>query len=342
MKSFFLYGPEDVRPIHLEDPEPSPGEMIVMSRFTGICGSDIHYFKSGYCGRFVPNRPFALGHECSGIVNAIGAEVTGFSVGDPVAIDPSMPCGNCRYCLEGRYNLCANMRYLGSASCDPHINGSLAGKIRIPASNCYHLPDGISLSQAALLEPLSVALHAVRQAGQIAGRSVLITGGGPIGQLILRVVQAFAATRVVMSDVSSYARAFAVSSGADLSVDPLDNHAWTHVAPFDIVIEASGSPTALSDGIKMTRPGGTLVLVGTLPEEVKLPANLIMNRELTLKGSFRFAHVFEEAMNLVARGIISLDGIVTQTFHFEDTPQALQLAMGRSNVMKILIEHPSS
>ena len=337
MRSFLLYGAGDLRPAERPAPAPPPGSVVVEPRFTGVCGSDVHYFRHGYCGRFVPKRPFALGHEFAGVVTELGAGVTTLSPGDEVAIDPSMPCGSCRCCRGGRYNLCPDMRYFGSASCDPHLDGSLAQFVPVPAGNCHRLPTGITLAEASLMEPLSVALHAVRQCGSPAGRNVLVAGGGPIGQLILRVAKAFGAWRVTVSDPDPFARDFALRHGADAAIDPLSPDAWEVPDAFDIVFEASGATAALCNGIEATARGGTLVLVGTLPDRVELPANLVMNRELTLRGSFRFANVFSDALRLVAAGILSLDGLVTHVFPFEETPQALQAATARRSVMKVQI-----
>lgn len=339
MHSFLLYGQQDLRRVDLPVPLPEENEVLIDVAFTGVCGSDQHYFRHGYCGRFIPKRPFALGHEFSGVIHSVGEKVTGFTPGDPVAIDPSMPCRKCRVCREGRYNLCEDMRYFGSASCDPHLNGSLAGLVVVPAENVYRLPKGISLKQASLLEPLCVAMHAVRQAGNIAGKSVLITGGGPIGQLTMRVLKAFGAAHIALSDIDPFARRFSLDHGADQVIDSNIPNAWSNMMPVDIVMEASGVSTALAEGIKITRRGGTVVVVGTLPDEVLLPANLIMNRELAIHGSFRFANVFEDALNLVSKGIIRLDGLITHIFPFEQTPAAMEKALKKSKVMKVVIQH---
>ena len=178
MKSFLLYGAKDVRLTEISIPEPAAGQVLIKPTFTGICGSDVHYFQHGYCGNFVPKRPFALGHEFAGVIDSIGSNVNGLKVGDEVAIDPSMPCGTCKHCRSGHYNLCLSMRYFGSASCDPHINGSMGQYVVAPATNSFVLPAGINMAQASLLEPLCVAMHAVKQVNQVAGTSILITGGG--------------------------------------------------------------------------------------------------------------------------------------------------------------------
>jgi L-iditol 2-dehydrogenase len=154
----------------------------------------------------------------------------------------------------------------------------------------------------------------------------------------LRVVRAFGAHDITVSDVSEFARAFSLKSGANKVVNPLEENAWKYFNGFDIVFEASGSPSALANGIQVTRRGGSVVLVGTLPESFSIPGNLIMNKELKLYGSFRFANVFEDAMNMVAAGIINLDGIVTDTFSFDDIPKAMQYALDKNGVMKVQIE----
>lgn len=285
----------------------------------------------------MPKRPFALGHEFTGVIHSTGSNVQGLKVGDEVAIDPSMPCGSCKHCRSGHYNLCLSMRYFGSASCDPHIDGAMGQYVVVPAANCYVLPAGMSMEQASLLEPLCVAMHAVKQVDQIAGTSILITGGGPIGQLILRVVRAFGAYNVTVSDVNEFAREFSLKSGANNVVNPLEENAWKSFNGFDVVFEASGVPSALANGIQLARRGGSVVLVGTLPDSFSIPGNLIMNRELKLLGSFRFANVFEDAMNMVAEGIINLDGIFTDSYSFDNIPQAMQRALDKDKVMKVQI-----
>ena len=337
MKSFLLFAPKDVRIAEKSIPDISPNEVLVAPKYTGICGSDIHYFQHGYCGNFKPKHPFALGHEFSGVIERVGEKVHTLKVGDEVAVDPSMPCGSCNYCRNGGYNLCLSMRYFGSASCDPHIDGAMAQYVLVPAVNCHILPAGISMSQASLLEPLCIALHAVRQVDQIAGKSVLITGGGPIGQLILRVVRAFGAYSITVSDVNAYARQFALNSGADYIIDPDDNQSFKRADQFDVVFEASGAPSALSNGIQLLCRGGSLVLVGTLPETFNISGNLIMSKQLKLLGSFRFANVFEDAIKFVASGIICIDGIITATYGFNEIPKALERALDRKEDMKIQI-----
>ncbi|MFZ4376518.1 MAG: L-idonate 5-dehydrogenase [Saprospiraceae bacterium] len=337
MKTFLLYGSKDIKLAEKIIPEPGYGQVIVKPAYTGICGSDVHYFKHGFCGSFVPKKPFALGHEFSGVIYKIGFGVEGLKMGDEVAVDPSMPCSHCNFCKNGKYNLCKSMKYFGSASCDPHIDGGFGQYVLAPAKNCYVLPPGINMSQASLLEPLSVAMHAVKQVDSLIGKSILITGGGPIGQLILRVARSFGALEITVSDVSRYARDFSLRSGANRVVNPLDDNDWRQIGTFDLVFEASGSPLAVENALHVAKRGASIVLIGTLPENFPISGNLIMNKELKLSGSFRFANVFEDAMNLVAAGIINLDGIITDTYAFENLPQAMLRALEKEQTMKVQV-----
>jgi L-idonate 5-dehydrogenase len=337
MKAYLLHGAEDIRLADRPHPEPETGQVVIETRFTGICGSDIHYYKHGYCGRFIPKRPFALGHEISGVVSAVGSEVQELHVGDEVAIDPSMPCGQCEHCLGDHYNLCTAMKFLGSASCDPHMDGGQGQFVVVPAKNCHVLPQGISLSQASLLEPLCVAMHAVKQVSNIEGASVLITGGGPIGQLALRVAQAFGAVRVSLSDIDAFAREFAMQSGAHAVINPLDKNAWDGNEGYDLVFEASGAPAAMGAGLEIIKRGGTLVQIGSMPEEVTIPANLIMTKELRVQGSFRYANVFEPAIAMVAAGQLNLDGIISETYGFDEIPEAMKRALHKDRVVKVQV-----
>lgn len=335
MRAFILHGKQDLRRGELTTPAAEPGQVLVRVRRVGICGSDVHYFSHGRVGNFVPKRPFALGHEFAGEVAELGAGVSGFSPGDRVVIDPSQPCGHCQHCRSGRYNLCENMRYFGSASCDPHLDGGFAEFVAVPARNCHLMPEAMTWGEAAMLEPLSVALHATQRAGNLAGTSVYVAGGGAIGQLITLAARAFGAAHVTLGDLAEFPRRFAIEQGADAAINPADADSDQN---FDIVFEAAGSTHALIHGLKAVRRGGIIVQVGTLPPEVPIPANLIMSKELTVTGSFRFAHVFPMALQFAASRRINVVPLISQTFPFDETPQAMALAVSKQGVIKIQIE----
>ena len=343
MRAFILHDKEDLRNGELPTPKAHSGQVIVRVRCVGICGSDVHYFSHGRVGNFVPKRPFALGHEFAGEVSDIGEDVSGFLVGNRVVIDPSQPCGQCRYCRNGRYNLCEDMRYFGSASCDPHLDGGFAEFVAVPARNCHLMPDAMTWGEAAMLEPLSVALHATQRAGNLAGRSVFVAGGGAIGQLIALAARAFGAGQVTLGDLADFPRRFAIEQGADAALNPADADSEQQAMElsgggFDVVFEAAGSTHALVHALKIVRRGGTIVQVGTLPPEVPIPANLIMSKELTVSGSFRFAHVFPMALEFAASRRINVGPLISQTFHFDETTQAMAMAVAKEGVIKIQIE----
>jgi L-idonate 5-dehydrogenase len=343
MHAYLLHGAHDLRFEERPRPVLASGQVLLRTRRLGICGSDVHYFTQGYIGAFVPRAPFALGHEFVGEVVELGPDVTAPALGTLVAVDPSMNCGHCRLCREGRYNLCLNMRYLGSASCFPHLDGSFAEFVPMPAANCFAIPQSLSLGEATLLEPLSVAMHGVNRAGSVAGKTVLVTGGGTIGQLVLRVARAFGAARLAVSDPAPFAREFALRSGADIVFNPGEANGEEHATAwsgggFDVVIEAAGSSAASAAALRLARRAGTVVQIGTLPAEVPLPANLVMNKELMVVGSFRFAHVFESALTLAAAGSLDLAPLITATYPYAELPAAMDRAVSRDGVIKVQVE----
>ena len=343
MSAFLLRGPRVLDPVHLAIPSPSEGQVLIRVRRAGICGSDIHYFTHGRAGRFVPKRPFVLGHEFAGDVVALGDGVASALLGQRVAVDPSIPCGTCPICKSDRYNLCPDMRFFGSASCDPHLDGGFAQFVAAPAANCHVLDDRISWGEAALVEPLSVALHALNRSGGVAGKSVLITGGGAIGQLLAIGTRAFGAALVVVSDPAPFARTQALALGADVAFDPTQADFEIEATTlsgggFDVMFEAAGSAPALVQGLRLLRRGASLVQVGTLPADVTLPFNDIMARELSVFGSFRFANVFGTALHLMASGRITAQKVISAVYPLSDLPAAMDRAVTKTDVIKVQIE----
>lgn len=342
MKAMLLHGARDLRPADLPVPVPGPGEVVLAMRRAGICGSDIHYYAHGHIGSFVPRRPFVLGHEFAGEIVAVGPGVPPARTGERVTVDPSMPCGQCGFCRGGRYNLCHDMRFYGSASCDPHVNGGFEEFIAAPAANALRVPDALTWGEAAMTEPLSVAIHGLRRAGSVAGLTVLVTGGGPIGQLVALVARVFGARCVALSDIASGPRAFALARGADAALDALSPDfaaAAEALVPggFDVVVEASGAPSALEQGLAAVRRGGTIVQIGTLPASVTLPLNTLMAREITLAGSFRFANVFATALSLMATGRVDVKPLITSVYPLAECETAIQAAITAPDSIKVQV-----
>jgi L-idonate 5-dehydrogenase len=343
MQAAVLHGAHDLRIEEFALPTLAPGMVLVRSRKVGICGSDLHYFHHGYCAAFVPDRPFILGHEVAGEVYAVAPGVTAVKVGQRVAVNPARSCGICSYCKAGRINLCRNTIFLGSASTTPPTNGALAGLVTVRADQCHLLPDDMDDALGAMIEPLAVAVHAVKRAAPIDGKRVLITGAGTIGLLVGLTARAFGALPVTVSDLVPERRAKAIELGLDAALDPAAPSfaaAAASLAPdgFDIVFEASGAAPALRGAFDLVRPGGTIVQIGTLgTADIPLPANLIMNREINFIGSMRYGDVFDECIRLVAAGRIPLRPLLSEVFPLSEVGRAFDLASSRSQAFKVQI-----
>ena len=347
MKAWFLEGIETLALKDSDAPKPGPGEVLLKVHTMGICGSDIEYYLHNRVGSFVPRGPLVLGHELAGEVvehgppDDRGPQVAPPPVGSRVAIDPSMPCRVCRYCRAGRHNLCERMRFIGTAATFPHISGGLGEYVAVRAGNCYPVPEHLSWGEATCLEPLAVAVHSVLRPGTIAGAKVLISGGGTIGQFIALVARALGAAVVAVSDLQPFRREFAVEHGADHGIDPTDpasmDAAKTAAGGFDLIFEASGAPPAVRANLELVDRGGTIVQVGSIAAPLELPANLIMSKELTVLGSFRYGEVYPLAMNLLASRRADVRPLVSSTFAFGETPAAFKLASARGETVKVQV-----
>ena len=342
MDAFYLHGAKDLRLAQTESPTIGPDQVLVRVRATGICGSDMHYYEHGRNGSFIPERPFILGHESAGEIVDAGSFADTLPVGTRVAVDPAHPCTHCTYCIDGRYNLCPNMRYYGSAASSPPMDGTFRQFAPARALSCHPIPATLSFQEAALLEPLSVAIQGVKRAGNVAGKRVLICGAGPIGQLIGLVARQYGAAHLAVSDPRQSTLDLATSSWADTPIRPdlsgqLDTAAKND-GGFDIIIEASGAPAALQAAYEICNPGGIIVQLGTQPGDISLPVNLVMQKELTLRGSFRFAHVFAQALDLLASRRLDLQPLITNRFAFDDLVEGIETATNPSSI-KVVIDY---
>lgn len=342
MKAWVLHGSRDLRLENRPRPAAAEGCAIIRVTRAGICGTDIHYYQDGRNGTFVIKMPFVMGHEFAGTVVEMGPGVTGLAAGDRVAVDPTIPCRNCAPCRQGRSNLCVNMRVFGSASSIPHLDGGFQEYVAVPVQCCHRLPESVDDAAGALMEPLAVAAHAIMRADGVAGRRVLITGAGAVGQCILTVARAMGASRIAVSDPDPFARSFALEHGADLAVDPSLPDAGARLeedAPggFDVGFEASGSLQALRLALEACARGATIVQIGNLPPEGALPANLVVSKELALLGSFRYVNVFEKVLDLIEGGRISVSHLVTHVFPLQDFPSAMETAARKGGAIKVQV-----
>ncbi|MEM7644848.1 MAG: L-idonate 5-dehydrogenase [Pseudomonadota bacterium] len=339
MRAIVIHAPEDLRIEEREVGDPGPGQVRVRMAAGGICGSDLHYYRHGGFGTVRIKEPMILGHEVSGHVETVGDGVDGLAVGDLVAVSPSRPCGACRYCLEGRPNQCLNMRFYGSAMPFPHIQGAFREVLVADASQCVRA-EGLSAGEAAMAEPLAVCLHAVRQAGDLVGREVLVTGCGPIGLLTVLAARRAGAGRIVVTDLASFPLEMAKRIGAD---EALNLGAGDDLSPysegkgtFDVCFECSGAAPALAGAIGAMRPAGVVVQLG-LGGDMTIPMQALTAKELSLKGSFRFHPEFAMGVALMRKGLIDVAPLITQTMPLNDAVAAFELAGDRSQAIKAQI-----
>ena len=287
-----IHASEDLRFTEVDPAAPGPHDVLVRLGAAGICGSDLHYYFHGKVGAFVIKEPLTPGHEASGIVEAVGSAVTRVAPGMKVAINPSHACGQCDYCRAGRDNLCRNMRFLGSASVFPHVQGMFRQHFLMHEQQLTPVDADISLGELAFAEPLSVALHGVNRAGELLGKTVLVTGGGTIGSLVVMAARLAGAARIIVCDIAQRPLDVAASVGADRTILTTQVPASELQDIADVSLEAAGSAAALGTCLTATRRGGRIVQVGTLPAEgLHFPANSIMARELDYVGEIGRAHV---------------------------------------------------
>ncbi|MGF1631299.1 MAG: L-idonate 5-dehydrogenase [Kiloniellaceae bacterium] len=340
MRALVVHAAKDLRADDWQDEAPGPGQVLVRTAAGGICGSDLHYYHHGGFGPVRLKEPMVLGHEISGRVAELGEGVTGLAAGDLVAINPSRPCGACRYCLEGTPNHCLDMRFYGSAMPFPHIQGAFREALVVDAGQCVKA-EGITAGEAAMAEPLSVALHALRRAGPLLGKRVLVTGCGPIGVLTVLAARRAGAAEIVATDIEDQPLTHARTAGADRTVNVLKEPDalaayGADKGHFDLLCEASGAQPALVAGIGAMRPRGVVVQLG-LGGDMTLPMMQVTAKELDLRGSFRFHEEFPLAVEMIAKGLIDVKPLITHTIGFDDAVKAFEMAGDRSRVMKAQI-----
>jgi L-idonate 5-dehydrogenase len=341
-----IHGQGDLRVDELPVPSAGPGEALVSVRYGGVCGSDLHYWRHGGVGDFRLREPMVLGHEVVGTVVAYGAGAGAGGDGLPspgtaVAVHPATPCAECPECTAGRRNVCRDTRYLGSAARTPHVQGGFAAQVVVPVEQLRAVPAGLPLRRAALAEPLSVALHAVRRAGDVSGKHVLVTGAGPIGCLVVAAAKAAGAAWVTVTDLLPRALEYAVAAGADEAVradDPSASGWPSEPSEADTAIEASGVAAGLDTCLRLVRRGGVVVQLGMLPPgQSPFAGNLVVSREIELRGAFRFDGEFDDALALLAREP-RFDLLISAVVPLGAAESAFALAADRAESCKVLLD----
>ncbi|HSI39934.1 MAG TPA: L-idonate 5-dehydrogenase [Xanthobacteraceae bacterium] len=334
-----VHAPKDLRIEEIPAVAPGPGEVRVGIEAGGICGSDMHYFSHGGFGAIRIKQPMVLGHEIAGTVLEVGPGVETVRPGTRVAVNPSRPCGQCAYCREGMRHQCLDMRFMGSAMRFPHVQGGFRQSLTVDAAQAVPIAEGMSMAEAAFAEPLAVCLHAGRQAGPLQGKRVLVTGCGPIGMLSILVARHGGAAEIVATDIAEFPLSIAANIGASRAVNVLaePDALLPYRADkgyFDVLFEASGNEAALVGALETLRPGGIAVQLG-LGGDMKLPINLIVAREIQLRGTFRFDPEFALAVELMGRGQIDVKPLLTGTIPFREANDAFALALDRSRAVKV-------
>ena len=333
-----IHAAKDLRLEEETAAELGPHDVELRLGAGGICGSDLHYFQHGRVGAFQMREPLIPGHEVSGTVARVGSDVTRVKVGDKVAINPSHACGHCDYCNAGRLNLCRNMRFLGSASVYPHVQGMFRERFVMGERQLTPVTEAISLGELACAEPLSIGLHAVHRAGNLTGKTVLVTGGGTIGCMSVIAARLNGAAEIIVCDIAERPLEMAKRVGADRGIrsDQVGEAELADIA--DVCIEAAGSPAALATCLKAARRGGRIVQVGTLPNDgVMFPANSIMARELDYVGAFRAAHAFDWAVQYLRTRRVDVRPLLSAQIPLSRSLEAFELAADRSRSTKVQV-----
>ncbi|MHA7270086.1 L-idonate 5-dehydrogenase [Arthrobacter sp. HLT1-20] len=317
--------------------EPAPDQAVVEIAYGGICGSDLHYWLHGAAGESILQDPMVLGHEVVGVVARAAADGTGPAVGTPVAVHPATPGPGAAKFPRDRPNLSPGCTYLGSAARHPHTDGAFLRYANLPTRMLRTLPHNLPLRRAALVEPASVAWHAVARAGDVRGKSALVVGCGPIGALAIAVLKRAGASHITAVDMHAKPLEIAAAVGADVLLRATDEDSIAAVEA-DVVIESSGNHFGLASAIKGAVRGGRVVMVGLLPSgQQPVAISLAITRELVLMGSFRFNDEIDEAIAALADGSLLVDPVITHEYALSDALAAFEMAKNSAMSGKVLL-----
>ena len=319
MRAAIIDKPNEIRIGEVSDPTPRAGEVVVKVGACGVCGSDLNIAA----GLFPPTPfPIVPGHEFAGEIVAVGTDITYLAEGDRVAVDPTLVCGHCAWCRVGRGNLCDNWGATGDT-----VDGAVAEYVAVPAYNCHKIPDSMSFQQAALVEPLSCAVHAIHLAPPRVGESVLVIGGGTMGLLTAQLLARGGASRLTVVDRKPDRLEIALSVGAHLTVTDIPAALEDRPRGYDVVVDATGVPSAIQAGLDAVAKGGRFLQVGVAPPDARVEISpfRIYNEEITLVGSMAVLHSYAQALQLAIDGLVNLDPLITHGLPLDDYPEALEM-----------------
>jgi L-iditol 2-dehydrogenase len=328
MRASRLHGIRDLRFDELPRPEPGPGEVLLKIASVGVCGSDVHYYLEGCIGEQIVAEPIILGHEFSAWVAGWGEGVEGLVVGQLVAVDPAVHCGQCEWCQHGHPNLCPNVLFCGT----PPVDGVFTEYTVKPAENCFPLPEGISAEEGALLEPLGIAIHTVDLAHLKPGQTVAVLGAGPIGLLTAAVARAGGASAIYMTEPLAYRRQFALDYVADVALDPDETDVVAEIMRLtdgrgvDVAFEAAGAPETPQQAAAVTRRGGKVIVVGIPANDVMtMRADTVRRKGLTIKLVRRMKHTYPRAIRLVQTGAVDLKPLASHLLPLERIAEVFEM-----------------
>lgn len=323
-------------------PEPGPGEVLVRVSACGICGSDIHGLD-GSSGRRIP--PLVMGHEASGVVAGIGASVSGLCEGDRVTFDSTVSCGACFFCRRGDINLCDNRQVLGVSCGDYHRHGAFAEYVAVPRHIVYKLPDNLPFEEAAMIEAVSVAVHAVNLTPLRLGDTAVVVGTGMIGLLAVQALRLAGCGRLIAVDVDEAKLQMAGALGADDLLNAATGDVPTLVRELtsgrgaDVAVEAVGATQPIRTAIDSLRKGGALTLVGNITPKVELPLQAVVTRQLRLTGSCASCGEYPACIDLIARGAIRVRPMISAVAPLTDGPAWFQRLYSKEpNLMKVILQ----
>lgn len=338
-----IHGAGDLRVVERAPQPLGATEVRVGVKAVGICGSDLHYFRHGKVGDFVIREPLIPGHEASGQVLEVGAQVATVKPGDRVAINPSRTCGHCVYCRAGHANHCDNVHFFGSASRFPHMQGAMREQVVVDQHQCVPVPDSLPFEIAAFGEPLAVALHAVHEAGSLLGKTVMVVGAGPIGALIVMAARLAGASALIAVDIVDHTLEACARVGATRTINVArDAGALDELArgkgSVDVCFEVSGSYSGLANCIRAARPRGTILQVGTLSGSSEgCPFNQIMVKSIAYIGTFRFTDEYTWAVDYLARGVVDVRPLLSASIPVAQVTDAFALAGDRNRALKVMV-----
>ena len=343
-KGAFMRGTDKMIIKEIEVPEVGEKEVLVQLEYVGICGSDVHYFHHGNCGAYKVNleEDYMLGHECAGTVVKVGANVKDLKVGDKVALEPGITCGQCEFCKAGKYNLCPDVVFLAT----PPVQGCYEEYIAFPENMCFKLPENMTTKEGCLIEPLSVGFHAANQGDVQVGESVVILGAGCIGLVTLLACKAHGAGNIIVADIVDARLEKAKELGATHVINSKEVNALEEIARLtggkgaDKVFETAGSPITIAQTAFAVKRGGTITLVGlSAQEEINYNFAQIMDKEATIKSVFRYRNIYPKAIVAVSAGAIDVNGIVTHEFDLEHIQEAFEEAINnKTDLVKAVIK----